>query len=178
MLYEIIHSSAYKTTHWGAGSTTELFIYPTTSNYAERNFTFRISIATIEESGSKFTSLEGVNRILMMLDGKVTLNHEGKYSKELQPFQQDEFDGGWSTSSTGIGKDFNLMMKNSQGNLTAIHEKTKINNASSMTLIYSFQGTTEYNGHKIPEEDLMIIHGTTEGIVTPEKIAIIISIEL
>lgn len=173
---KIIPSSQYKTTHWGAGSTTELFIYPEGSSYTERNFKFRLSIATIEESGSKFTSLAGIHRILMMLKGSITLHHEGQHSKTLQPLEKDEFEGGWSTNSIGIGTDFNLMTQGVRGTLDAIQKPTPLAFNSDLTLVYSYTGKTIINDITIPEGDLLVMEGEVHGLLQPDQIALIISI--
>ncbi len=107
----IVRTENFKTTHWGGGSTTEFYIYPEGSNYAERNFDFRLSMATVEVEKSDFTALPGVSRKLMVLDGLMTLNHEGQHSKTLGKFDVDRFDGGWNTSSIGKCTDFNLMTR-------------------------------------------------------------------
>lgn len=97
------------TTNWGGGTTTELFIYPTDSNYAQRNFNFRISTATVESENTEFTQLPGVHRTLMVLDGKMELIHEGQHSARLNRYEIDQFEGDWKTTSEGKCNDFNLM---------------------------------------------------------------------
>ena len=66
---------------WSGGTTTELFIYPEGATYEDRNFKFRLSIATVESETSEFTPLAGVKRTLMLLHGELTLKHEGQYEK-------------------------------------------------------------------------------------------------
>ncbi len=109
----LTHISAqdFKTTTWSGGTTTELFIYPATANYQKRDFDFRISTAKVEVEQSDFTSLPGYSRKLMVLEGAVTLNHEGHHSKKLYKFEVDEFEGDWKTTSKGRCVDFNLMTK-------------------------------------------------------------------
>jgi len=108
---KIIRSEALETNLWSGGTTTELLIYPPDSIYKERNFVWRISSAKVETEISEFTSLPGVSRILMTLDGDLKIHHEGHYSKTLKPFEQDSFMGDWKTTSTGQVTDFNLMMQ-------------------------------------------------------------------
>lgn len=107
----VIQKQSHKTTNWSGGTTTELFIYPRESEYQKRNFLFRVSTATIEIKESQFTKLDEVNRKIMILDGKIELIHEGRYSKNLDKFDTDTFSGEWNTRSIGKATDFNLMTK-------------------------------------------------------------------
>lgn len=106
----ILPASLQHTTNWSGGTTTQLFIYPEGSGYADRNFSFRISTATVETESSTFTSLPGFQRILMILKGSLAITHKNQHSRTLQPFDTDTFDGGWETSAVGMVTDFNLMM--------------------------------------------------------------------
>jgi len=110
MKYRIIRKTEHRITKWAGGTTTELFIFPENAQYAERNFLFRLSSATVEVEGSDFTRLPGYLRILMILEGEMEITHNGKYRKMLRKFEQDTFDGSWNTSSRGKAVDFNLMM--------------------------------------------------------------------
>lgn len=58
---------------------------------------------------STFTSLPGIDRKLMILEGGISITHEGKYSKHLKPFDVDTFSGDWKTTSMGTCTDFNVM---------------------------------------------------------------------
>jgi environmental stress-induced protein Ves len=94
---------------WANGTTTELVKYPPESDFVKRDFIFRISTATVEAEESTFSDFSGLTRILMVLEGSITLIHEGRYQKQLNPYDQDTFDGSWSTRSIGKVRDFNLM---------------------------------------------------------------------
>lgn len=107
---KIIRSDEYKTSRWSGGTTTELLIYPYEAKYAERNFKWRLSSAKVIDEESVFTHLPGIARIIMSIDGNLTLHHEGHYEKDLKPFEQDNFMGDWNTKSFGKVTDFNLMM--------------------------------------------------------------------
>lgn len=109
MDFKIINKEAYSVSNWSGGKTTELYIYPETSKYKDRNFTFRISAATVDALESTFTSLPGFKRELMVLEGKTTLEHEGRYEVTLEPYKKDNFMGAWVTKSYGRASDFNLM---------------------------------------------------------------------
>ncbi len=77
---------------------------------AKKNFTWRLSSAKVEMEESNFTSLPGINRIIMVLEGRLKLEHIGHHECTLEPFQQDSFSGSWETKSYGKVVDFNLMM--------------------------------------------------------------------
>ncbi len=111
MTFIIISSNSFKSTKWSGGTTTELFIYPATAIYQQRDFDFRISTAKVEVEQSDFSSLSGYCRKLMVLEGTVALNHEGHHFKKLNKFEVDEFEGDWKSTSVGKCVDFNLMTK-------------------------------------------------------------------
>ena len=96
---------------WAGGSTTQLYISPADSIYTERNFDVRISTAKVEVEKSVFTSLPGVNRKLMILDGEITISHLNHYTKLLKKHNVDSFCGDWETSSIGTCTDFNVMTR-------------------------------------------------------------------
>lgn len=109
------------TTNWSGGTTTQISIYPCHADYGQRDFTWRLSTATVDLEHSTFTSLSGFSRILMVLEGEVRLVHAGHHSADLKFLQQDSFSGDWSTQSFGQVRDFNLMMApNCQGKLHAL----------------------------------------------------------
>jgi environmental stress-induced protein Ves len=125
------------TINWASGTSTEIFIHPADGSFIERNFLFRISIATVEAEESTFTFFEGITRHLMILKGELELIHEGRYTKHLKPYDQDTFSGEWSTRSKGKVTDFNLMLKDgATGSLKHQH----IEQGSSA----SFTATTDY----------------------------------
>jgi environmental stress-induced protein Ves len=136
----ILHKAEHFTTNtWQGGTTTELFIFPLTANYKERDFEFRLSTATVEVNESSFTSLPGISRKLMILDGKITIQHEGRYSKELNKFNIDSFEGDWHTSSVGMCTDFNLMIS---GKITGELDSLIINQNESR--YYSIKKTSNW----------------------------------
>lgn len=99
----------HRTTAWSGGTTTELAIYPVTADYKQRNYLWRLSTATVDAETSVFSALPGVARTLLLLEGQMSLRHEGHHEAQLRPFDQDTFEGGWTTHSQGQGRDFNVM---------------------------------------------------------------------
>jgi environmental stress-induced protein Ves len=109
MKVKIIRKSEQIASAWSGGTSTQLYIYPENSNYAERDFLFRISTATVDVEESVFTRLPGISRQLMILEGTLKLEHTGKYTKTLKKFETDSFEGDWETKGFGKVTDFNLM---------------------------------------------------------------------
>jgi environmental stress-induced protein Ves len=105
--------SAFARSEWAGGSTTQLFIYPTDTSYQNRDFDLRISLANVELDDSEFTSLPGFFRKLMILEGGITISHEGHHSGEMKKFDVDDFQGDWTTRSVGRCTDFNVMTNGS-----------------------------------------------------------------
>lgn len=114
MKIEILTPKHFQTSQWSGGSTTQLYIFPPTATYTERNFELRLSTAKVESEESTFTSLPGIDRKLMILEGAITITHQDKYTKHLTPFQVDEFSGDWKTTAIGTCTDFNVMTKGKQ----------------------------------------------------------------
>ncbi len=114
-MFRIIKEEDRKKSTWSGGTTEELFIYPNEANYQERNFNFRISIATTELEESIFTKLPNTKRIISVLEGKLELSHKENYNIKLEPYDIDRFSGEWDTHAKGKVKDFNLMIKKGNG---------------------------------------------------------------
>ncbi|MDK2585511.1 HutD family protein [Romboutsia sedimentorum] len=105
----VIKKKDYKVSEWSGGTTTELYIYPKESKYSELDFKWRLSSAKVDIEESEFTHLSGIDRKIMVIDGKLILDHRGKYTTELNEFDIDSFSGDWTTKSYGKATDFNLM---------------------------------------------------------------------
>jgi uncharacterized protein len=102
-------SHEQNTSTWSSGTKTQLAIYPESALYSERNFLWRISTAVVDAEESVFTSLPGYERLLMVLEGRLELQHEYHHSKTLKPLEIDAFSGHWKTIGHGQARDFNLM---------------------------------------------------------------------
>lgn len=133
--YRIINKNQFKISSWSGGTTTQLFIFPENSSYEARNFTWRISSATVDLEESNFTQLPDYNRILMVLKGELILNHEGQDPVCLCELEQDKFDGNVNTTSKGKVVDFNVMMK--KGICTGNVETIKVDGKSTLTTIFN-----------------------------------------
>lgn len=120
-LVEVIRKDELSTSTWPGGITTQLAIYPKDSDYKARNFKWRLSSARVDIEESTFTSLPGIYRHILIIDGEMTLMHEGHHTILLKPFEQDSFSGGWTTKSKGRARDFNMMLsQDCKGEMEAI----------------------------------------------------------
>jgi hypothetical protein len=108
---ELLSQENYKPTFWSGGMATELTTYPLNSDYASKNFLWRLGVAKIDILESTFSSLPKVSRKFMVIEGKITLDHENKYKKPLNSFEQDDFMGDWKTKTYGKASVFNLMTR-------------------------------------------------------------------
>lgn len=163
----IIPKTEQKTSNWSGGLTTELFIYPNESSYAERNFDFRLSTATVEIETSEFTPLPNVQRTLLVLEGEMELHHKGHHQTVLGPLDIDRFDGSWETSSKGTCVDFNLMCLNDtkgtvEGLDLNVAETLDITFEGSHCFVYVFKGEINIDDSVIEESSL--IHLTSNSL--------------
>lgn len=154
----------YKISEWSGGTTTQLYIYPENGDYGQRSFQVRISSATVDSEESEFTSLPGVKRYLMTLDGSMRLVHKDHYERELHPGDVEKFSGDWDTSSYGKVKDFNLMLKDAQGMMEyAIIQPGYLwvlplcCKEWNKVLLYSIEGEINISGHSLSKGELAIV---------------------
>lgn len=159
-----------KTINWAHGTSTELFVYPLDGDFVSRNFTFRISTATVEADETTFSSFQAITRILMILEGKLTLIHEGRYTKELNTFDQDTFMGDWDTKSKGRVRDFNLMCKNgASGNVTHMHftneEQLTIRPEGNFQYFFVAAGEFSIDNTVLKKGDTYVVEGATKDLI-------------
>ncbi|MBR3561886.1 MAG: HutD family protein [Oscillospiraceae bacterium] len=107
----ILRPDDYVTTQWSGGATTQLTIAPDNAVYADRDFLWRVSSATVELDESDFTSLPDFHRYISTVCGDMVLSHNGGEELTLHPGDVHDFDGGDETHSRGRCTDFNLMLR-------------------------------------------------------------------
>lgn len=110
-VFTLLTPENYVTTQWSGGSTTQLVIAPRNAVYADRDFLWRISSATVELDESDFTALPDYRRYISTVEGDMTLSHNGGAELTLHPGDVHAFDGGDATHSAGRCTDFNLMLR-------------------------------------------------------------------
>ncbi|MEA3504519.1 MAG: HutD family protein [Bacteroidota bacterium] len=160
---QTIKRADIKTAAWSGGTTTELYIFPDNSSYTKRNFDFRISSAKVEVEESTFTSLNGISREIMILDGEIELEHRGHYKKALKKFETDSFKGDWHTTSKGKVTDFNLMTRGKySGEIIPyiLEKEEKFDNSSIpkafIIVLYILKGEIKID---IPKQSITAKHG-------------------
>lgn len=99
------------TTRWSGGTTTQLFISPVESTVEGRDFDIRISTATVEVDESVFTPFQGYLRKLMLLNGRMEIQHDSDIPLQLSPGKLHAFSGDSATHSKGQVQDFNVIHK-------------------------------------------------------------------
>ena len=101
----------YQISQWSGGTTTQIAIAPQGALYADRDFLWRLSSATVDLDESDFTPLPDYHRLIAPLRGEMELTHDGGPLISLAPYQVHAFDGGADTHSRGRCVDFNLMLR-------------------------------------------------------------------
>ena len=113
-MFRLVKMVDHKTTEWAGGKTSEIFIWPADGNYSSREFDWRLSSATVEVPESDFTSLEGFDRYITVLEGELNLSHEDGVNHLINGNKVYGFGGGAKTHSIGKAKDFNLIYKSGE----------------------------------------------------------------
>lgn len=158
---KVIKKDNWKVSVWSGGTTNEIFIYPKDSNYIDRNFKARISVATTNNGDkSLFTRLPGVERYISKLSGDMKLQHVDHYDVNIEGHQIDRFKGDWETYSWGEYRDFNLMLKGVRGDLyyRQIRSRCRLHleKDSTYVFLYVIDGKINVNGTDLETEDFYI----------------------
>lgn len=127
---------------WSGGETHQLAIAPAGAVYADRDFLWRLSSATVNLEESDFTALPDYDRYIATLDGSIRVAHDGGEPMLLTPYAVHLFDGGADTKSWGRCVDFNLMLRKGKcaGSLTAVH----LAEGSRVTVPRAFEAGAEH----------------------------------
>ena len=147
----------YIVSQWSGGTTTQVAIAPEGAVYADRDFLWRISSASVDLDESDFTALPDYHRWISTLKGGMTLSHEGGEKIVLAPYECHQFDGGVDTHSWGRCTDFNLMLRKGkcQGVVRSLMLK------AGEQAVVSFESAPS---EQFPNADLMVFCG--EGKAT------------
>ncbi|MBS7253194.1 HutD family protein [Flavobacterium branchiicola] len=156
-----------KSSVWSGGLTYEYMIYPETANYAERDFIFRISSATIEEVPSLFTQFKSYHRYLVMLDNDLNVE-VNKEQKTYEKYEIMEFNSADEVTSYTKGNDFNWMVSEKTP-----HHKLKITNGNEnynapIILLFSLGKTVikiNENSYDLNPHDLLVIENPEKEII-------------
>lgn len=115
MEWKLLTKDDYVTTNWSGGTTTQLAIAPEGAVYADRDFFWRLSSATVELERSDFTPLPDYDRLLAVLEGEIRLKIGPDEPFALASGRVAAFDGGVPVESRGRCVDFNLMVRKGRG---------------------------------------------------------------
>jgi len=148
-----------KASIWSGGLTYEYMIYPETANYADRDFIFRISSATIEQVPSEFTKFKGFHRYLFMLDNSLDIE-VNKEKKVYEKYEIMEFNSDDEVTSYTKGIDFNWMVSEKIS-----HHKLEITNGNQnynaeIIILFSLETTVIKINDKpydLEPHDLLVI---------------------
>lgn len=177
----LLKKENYRPTFWSGGMAKELTTYPINSDYASRNFLWRLGVAKIDIDKSEFSSLPGVSRNLMVTEGSITLMHKDKYTKELTEFNQDNFIGDWHTTTNGKASVFNLMTRENYSGTLKVLDVLSMNNIEFVPLdirdkkltticLYPIFGSFKVNlngdYYNIEENDLLVVNCTLNTSIT------------
>lgn len=187
MRLQKITKEMQKKTLWASGESTEIFLYPEYGDYGKRDFTWRVSTATVTDETSNFTALSGIKRWIMPLNAQMKLKHSNNlrsiFEITLKPFQPHGFRGDWDTACFGKATDFNLMFKDGAHGLIKHaklmrYEPKTLSQAfmeafdcrlsgqhSRITIgIYSYDGKCTLDHEAISSSEMMLIHMNTKEI--------------
>ena len=166
-----LHTTDFKTSAWSGGTTTELYLYPEQGSYADRDFKFRISSATVELEESDFTPLSGVERYITPLDGAFVLAHPGTAPVELHALADPyRFSGEIPTHCVGRATDFNLMLKGCRGKMELRQNTAPI--ARGFNSYFPVDDTVfsvENQAFSLKSGELLVIFAEKEGEIAFEK---------
>lgn len=171
--FQIHPFSHAKSTQWSGGTTSELFIFPSDSNFQQRDFVFRISSATVETEKSTFTLLPNFHRYLVVLEGKLKIEHVDRFSVELSPFDSTYFEGDWNTTSEGKVRDFNLIFNDSV-EVKLLERKLeygmKLEKKSDFLFLFQLDDSIDWNGFTTQKYDLLEINSV---VIVPTQLHIL-----
>ena len=149
----------YIVSQWSGGTTTQVAIAPEGAVYADRDFLWRISSASVDLDESDFTALPDYHRWISTLKGGMTLSHEGGEKIVLAPYEVHQFDGGVDTHSWGRCTDFNLMLR--KGKCQGVVRSAKIAAGQSQEIAFESAPSQQF-----PQADLILFCGCGAAVVT------------
>ena len=135
----LLKSNDFQVSDWSGGKTKQLYLSPSTGDYGQREFDYRLSTATVELAESQFSDLSGFHRILMSLDHTLHLHNASRQEETvLAPFTPYVFEGSDSITSRGTCTDFNLIYSDHyQGQMLAISDGQELTQDEAIQFIYA-----------------------------------------
>lgn len=175
MCTKIVSFESLTAAVWNGGKTFQYCIQPPESDYADKNFIYRISSATIEIDESYFTQFIGYNRYLVMLDNSLQIRHNG-IAKSFKPLEIFKFDSNDEVVSYSKGSDFNLMIsKDTDFPLIRI-DSGLIKLKRRRTLLFCLSDcilSINNSDFYINKKDLVILDNDLSSIILPNEFIVI-----
>lgn len=159
MNIHVLHKENSKASVWSGGLTYEYIIYPKTAQYTDRDFIFRISSATIEETPSEFTKFKGYYRYLVMLDNRLNIEIN-KEKRTYEKYEIMEFNSDDDVTSYTKGIDFNWMVSEKVSHHKLIITKSKQHYNAQIIFLFSLDTTVIKINEKqydLKSYDLLVI---------------------
>lgn len=158
---------------WSGGETHQLAIAPAGAVYADRDFLWRLSSATVNLEESDFTALPDYERYIATLEGSIRVSHDGGEPLTLVPYAVHRFDGGADTKSWGKCVDFNLMLRKGKcdGCLTAL----RLAEGARVTLPRAFAEGPEHTLLVFCGEGGAVLHTGNESVPFSRREALLVS---
>ncbi|KAA5538420.1 HutD family protein [Paenimyroides baculatum] len=152
-------------TIWDGGETFEYYIYPENALYANRDFLFRISAATINKVPSTFTKFNNYQRFLVMLDNDLNIKINGK-EEYYTPKDTFKFDSNSDITSYTKGNDFNLMVSKNFKESDVFFLKDAVQLKQSFVFLFALNETSvEVNNEiiNLKKKDLLLIENKDQS---------------
>lgn len=142
----VITEKPLQVINWSGGTSSEWMIFPKNANYQARNFKFRISTATVDQSPISFTVLPNCKRYILLDKGECNLDIQNT-SRVLEKTELFFFNGADEVHSKGIYSDFNVIFS-SDFNLNVelhIHDfKTFMDISPSIGFLFCLEGSISF----------------------------------
>jgi|26BtaG_2_1085354.scaffolds.fasta_scaffold00018_7 environmental stress-induced protein Ves len=166
--YQIIQKRNLKSSLWEGGETFEYYIYPKNSNYAARDFLFRISSATIQKTPSTFTKFEKYKRYLVMLTNSLEIHRNGNVENYAEN-EVFEFLSNDEITSYSLGEDFNLMVSEKIKNSSLAVTDFLSDENSDFLFVFAKEKTEIHLNEielKLQSNDLVFIDNPSREFIT------------
>ncbi len=162
-MISIINQQDFATTQWSGGSTRQIFISPAGSKVAARDFDVRISSAVINVTHSTFSDFSGFQRVIMPVEGNITLLHNGNEVtlSHDEPFRFSGDDAVESVNTPGA-VDFNVIYRNCRPEVWIEHESCLLD-TTDLAVLFAL-GECTVNGQ--------LLHKHCAAIVRDEPVAL------
>ena len=148
---EIICKENFKTNEWAGGITREVCILPAEgSSLQDRNFELRVSSAVINTTESTFSDFTGFTRLILCLEGRITLCVEGQ-TVDLSSDNLFEFDG--------AAVDLNVIYKRGTRVRARVKHGEHLFTDVERMLVFAIGSQTTLNGTSLRQHDAAWVSG-------------------